>query len=59
MKITDVEAIYLILPEIEERENSSQGTLLVKVSTDAGITGWGEVDSAPLCQAKASSTMAR
>ena len=47
MKITDVEAIYLRLPEIQQRTDSSQDALLVKVSTDAGITGWGEVDGCP------------
>jgi len=47
VKITDVEAIYLRLPEIQQRTDSSQDALLVKVSTDAGITGWGEVDGCP------------
>ena len=52
MKITEVEAIYLRLDEIEERCDGTQDTLLVRVHTDAGITGVGEVDSAPLvCQA--------
>jgi L-rhamnonate dehydratase len=48
MKITDVQAIYLRLPEIQQRTDSSQDALLVKVSTDAGVTGWGEVDGCPL-----------
>jgi L-alanine-DL-glutamate epimerase-like enolase superfamily enzyme len=48
MKITNVEALYLALPKIEQRTDSSQDALLVKVSTDAGIIGWGEVDSSPL-----------
>jgi L-alanine-DL-glutamate epimerase-like enolase superfamily enzyme len=48
MKITDVEAFYLRLPNIEARTDASQDTLLVKVSTDAGVVGWGEVDSSPL-----------
>ncbi len=47
MKITDVEAFYLSLPEIQERTDSSQDALLVKISTDAGIVGWGEVDGCP------------
>ena len=47
MKITDVQAIYLSLPEIAERTDSSQDALLIRVDTDAGITGWGEVDSCP------------
>ena len=47
MKITDVEALYLRLPTIEARTDSSQDALIVKVSTDAGLTGWGEVDGCP------------
>jgi len=48
MKITDVEALYLRLPTIEERTDSSQDALLVRITTDAGIVGWGEVDSSPM-----------
>ena len=48
MKITDVQGLYLRLPEIEARTDSSQDALLVRVATDAGITGWGEVDACPL-----------
>jgi L-alanine-DL-glutamate epimerase-like enolase superfamily enzyme len=47
MEITDVEALCLRLPEIQARTDSSQNALIVKVSTDAGITGWGEVDGCP------------
>jgi L-rhamnonate dehydratase len=47
MKITDIDALYLRLPEIQARTDSSQDALIVKVSTDAGITGWGEVDGCP------------
>lgn len=47
MKITDVKVIYVALPEIKERCDGSQDALLVKVETDAGITGVGEVDSSP------------
>ena len=48
MKITGVEAIYVRLPEVAEQCDSGQDALIVKVHTDAGITGLGEVDSAPL-----------
>ncbi len=48
MKITQVEAIHLRLPEVNERCDGSQETLVVKVDTDAGITGIGEVDSSSL-----------
>jgi L-alanine-DL-glutamate epimerase-like enolase superfamily enzyme len=47
MKITNVEALYLRLPEIAARTSSCQDALLIKISTDAGITGWGEVDGGP------------
>jgi L-alanine-DL-glutamate epimerase-like enolase superfamily enzyme len=45
MKITAVEAIHLRLAEVTERCDGSQETLVVKVHTDAGVTGIGEVDS--------------
>src|SRR4051812_23770683 len=48
MKITNVEAIYVRLPEVKEQCDSGQDALLVRISTDAGITGIGEIDSAPL-----------
>ena len=47
MKITGVEAFYLRLPEIQERTDSSQDALVVKITTDAGVVGWGEVDGCP------------
>src|SRR3954452_12973212 len=47
MKITQVEAIHLRLPVVNERCDGSQDTLVVKVHTDAGIVGVGEVDSSP------------
>jgi L-alanine-DL-glutamate epimerase-like enolase superfamily enzyme len=47
VKIADVEAFYLRLPDIRERTDSSQDALIVRVSTDAGIVGWGEVDGCP------------
>lgn len=52
MKITEVEGIYLKLPEIEERCDGTQDTLVVRVRTDNGLVGLGEVDSCPLvCKA--------
>lgn len=45
MRITQVEAIPLRLPVVNERCDGSQETLVVKVHTDAGIVGIGEVDS--------------
>ena len=48
LKITGVEAIYLRLPEVGARCDSGQDALIVKVTTDAGIVGYGEVDSNPM-----------
>lgn len=48
MKITRVEAIHLRLPDVNERADGSQETLIVKVHTDAGIVGVGEVDSSSM-----------
>ena len=47
LKITGVEAIYLRLPQVKSQCDSGQDALIVKVTTDAGITGYGEVDSIP------------
>ena len=43
MKITRVEPIHLRLPEVNERCDGSQETLVVKVHTDGGVTGLGLV----------------
>src|SRR6266705_739016 len=48
MKITRVEPIQLRLPAVTERCDGSQETLVVKVHTDSGIVGVGEVDSSSL-----------
>ena len=48
MKITGVEAIYVRQKEVKIQCDSGQDALIVKVTTDAGITGIGEVDSNPL-----------
>ena len=47
MKITRTSALVLRLPEVTEICDGTQDTCLIKVETDAGISGWGEVDSAP------------
>jgi L-rhamnonate dehydratase len=48
MKITDVEVIYVRLSDVKERCDSGQDALIVKVMTDEGISGIGEVDSSPM-----------
>ena len=48
MKITDVEAVVLRQPAVNEGiADGSQDDLVILVHTDEGITGIGEVDSAP------------
>lgn len=47
MKITKVEAIVLRLPRVSAAADGTQDTCLVRVDTDAGVSGWGEVDSCP------------
>jgi len=47
MKITNVEAIVLKLPDISSAADGTQDDLIIKVETDEGITGYGEVDTAP------------
>src|SRR2546422_3881115 len=48
MKITGVETIYLRQKQVKKQCDSGQDALIVRVTTDAGITGIGEVDSSPL-----------
>jgi len=48
LKITDVEAIILRQPALDDSvADGSQDDLVIKVHTDEGIVGVGEVDSAP------------
>jgi L-rhamnonate dehydratase len=48
MKITNVEAFYLRQSRVKHQCDSGQDALVVRISTDAGITGIGEVDSSPM-----------
>ena len=48
MRISKVEAIYLRQPDVKSQCDSGQDALVVRVETDAGITGIGEVDSNPM-----------
>ena len=47
MKITSVTAIVLRLPEVTADCDGTQDTCLIRIDTDQGVTGWGEVDSCP------------
>jgi L-rhamnonate dehydratase len=48
MIITDVTAIVLRLPEISAAADGTQDDLILRVETDVGITGYGEVDTSPM-----------
>lgn len=47
MKITDVETIWIGLPEVRLIADSTQQSLLVRIHTDEGIVGIGEAHTAP------------
>jgi L-rhamnonate dehydratase len=47
MKITNVKAIVLKLPEISAEADGTQDDLIIIVETDEGINGYGEVDTSP------------
>jgi len=48
MKITNVTATVLRLPEISTAADGTQDDLILMVETDEGITGYGEVDTSPI-----------
>src|SRR5437588_10661511 len=45
MTITDVEALHLRLPCIEEIADGTQDVLVIRIHTDSGLVGVGEVTS--------------
>jgi L-alanine-DL-glutamate epimerase-like enolase superfamily enzyme len=47
MKITNVEGIILRLPVRQAIADGTQDDLLIRIETDEGIVGYGEVDSSP------------
>jgi len=47
MKITNVEGIILRLPERQAVADGTQDDLLIRIETDEGIVGYGEVDTSP------------
>jgi L-alanine-DL-glutamate epimerase-like enolase superfamily enzyme len=48
MKITEVDAFYLAMPDIAPIADGTQDSFLVRVRTDTGLEGWGESDASPL-----------
>ena len=49
MKITDVQVYYIRQTQVKEQCDSGQDALIVKVLTDSGTYGIGEVDSLETC----------
>jgi L-rhamnonate dehydratase len=47
MRIVDVEALHLRIPDIAEVADGTQDVLLVRVTSDSGLQGIGEVSSCP------------
>jgi L-rhamnonate dehydratase len=47
MRITHVEGIILRLPVRQPIADGTQDDLLIRIETDEGITGYGEVDTSP------------
>ena len=47
MKITKIIAQILRLPQVESKSAGTQDTLLIRIQTDNGLEGIGEVDSSP------------
>jgi L-rhamnonate dehydratase len=45
MIITEVEAVQLRLPDVQEIADGTQDVLVIRIHTDAGLTGIGEVSS--------------
>ncbi len=45
MKITDVEALHLRIPDVQEIADGTQDVLIVRVRADNGLVGIGEVSS--------------
>jgi L-alanine-DL-glutamate epimerase-like enolase superfamily enzyme len=48
MKIEAVDFFYLAMPKICDIGDGSQDVLLVRVTADNGLEGWGECEAAPL-----------
>ncbi|MEZ8055634.1 mandelate racemase/muconate lactonizing enzyme family protein [Vibrio splendidus] len=47
-KIKDVEVIHLRVPHVDETCTWGEDAVIVKVTTDQGLVGYGEADSSPL-----------
>ena len=48
MKIAAIDLFYVALPVITRTADGTQDSLVVRISTDNGLVGWGECDASPL-----------
>jgi L-alanine-DL-glutamate epimerase-like enolase superfamily enzyme len=48
MKIEAIDLFYIALPEIKLAADGTQDALIVRVTADNGLVGWGECDASPL-----------
>jgi L-alanine-DL-glutamate epimerase-like enolase superfamily enzyme len=48
VKITEVDAFYVAMPDIKPIADGTQDSFLVRLRTDTGLEGWGESDASPL-----------
>jgi L-alanine-DL-glutamate epimerase-like enolase superfamily enzyme len=48
MRIEAVDFFYLSMPVVRDIGDGSQDALLVRVTSDGGLVGWGECEAAPL-----------
>ncbi|OAT49137.1 mandelate racemase/muconate lactonizing enzyme family protein [Providencia heimbachae] len=48
MKIIDVDVIWLRVPELFDECEWGEDAVIIKITTDIGIVGYGETDSSPL-----------
>jgi L-alanine-DL-glutamate epimerase-like enolase superfamily enzyme len=48
MRIEAIDLFYVALPEIKMAADGTQDALIVRVTADNGLVGWGECDASPL-----------
>jgi L-alanine-DL-glutamate epimerase-like enolase superfamily enzyme len=48
VRIAEIDAFYLAMPDIAPIPDGTQDTFLVRLRTDTGLEGWGESDASPL-----------
>lgn len=48
MKIEAIDLFYIALPEVKPTADGTQDSLIVRITGDNGLVGWGECDASPL-----------